>query len=91
METKPPRGRQVIEKIRSGEGTDARVSRLRRMHERFESLMAMSDDQLRIRNSNERIEWPDARKEDLDALRTRSMGEHEYEATIGRIAGRRSQ
>ncbi len=87
METKTLRCRDVIGRISGMD--ESRARRLMRMHERFEELMALSDEQLRIRNSNERIDWPPARREDLDALRSRSLDERGYGETIGKIGSRK--
>ncbi len=72
-----PALRERIERAESSQAL--RMAALRAAHERFESVMAPTDDELRIANSNDRIGRIAGDPELVGKILRRKMGQAEYE------------
>src|SRR5512143_278903 len=62
--------------------SERKLRALRAAHERFEGMMGLSDDELRIRNSNERIGPVFGDPRLVSKIMQRKMGEPEYDDLV---------
>jgi hypothetical protein len=72
-------------KERIGKAADSHESRIRKLkqaHERFERMMELSDDELRVANSNERIGPVFGDPVLVRRILARKMGEAEYDDLV---------